>query len=87
MNTLKQLPQQFSGTGEVRGFNFTLICKTERGFLYEVCSNGLSPYFEVFKRKINNRFGCISYPTAKAFGIWAWTYRDKNSAINKLKTL
>lgn len=87
MNTLKQLPQQFTGTGEVKGFKFSLICATNRAFLYEVSNGSQIPYFEVFKRKINNRFGCISYPTAKAFGIWAWTFGDINLAMNKLKTL
>ena len=29
-------------------------------------------YYEVFERRYNRRFKCISYPTDKAFGKWAW---------------
>lgn len=83
-NGIKQLPKQFSGRGEVRGFQFTLICKTEHAFLYEVQNGGHLPHYEVFLLKINIRFNCESYPTAKAFGIWAWTNREKKKALLKL---
>jgi hypothetical protein len=83
----KQLPEQFTGRGEVKGFEFTLICKTNRGFLYEVHDGGINPHYEVFERKINKRFNCESYPTAKAFGIWAWTFRSKEEALKKLKSI
>ena len=84
---IKPLPKRFSGRGEVKGYDFTLICKTEYGFLYEVTSDSINPHYEVFHRKINKRFGCESYPTSKAFGIWAWTYRNRQWAIAKLNLL
>jgi hypothetical protein len=87
MENIKPLPTQFSGTGEVRGYEFAQICKTDRGFLYEVRLDGIITHYEVFELKINNRFMCESYPTSKAFGIWAWTYRKKNDALGKLSTL
>ena len=30
--------------------------------------------YEVFKRKINKRFNCVSYPGNNAFGYWALTF-------------
>lgn len=84
MNTIKELPERFTGTGEVKGYEFTQICKTNRGFCYEVSLKGRITHFEVFLRKINKRFGCESYPTAKAFGIWAWTIKSKDKALIKL---
>ena len=51
---------------------FTQISKTDWGFIYEVEYGGYKHY-EVFKKRLNHRFGTVSYPTDKAFGIWAWT--------------
>jgi hypothetical protein len=83
---MKALPITFSGRGEVKGFLFTQISVTDRGFLYEVDTSG-GRHYEVFKKRENHRFGCISYPTSHAFGIWAWTFSDINKAIIKLKEL
>jgi len=87
METIRQLPEQFSGTGEVRGYDFVLICKTSKALCYKVSIDGISVHYEVFRLKINNRFACESYPTSKAFGIWAFTYKCLGKAIQKLKTL
>ncbi len=85
METIKPLSLQFSGTGEVRGYDFAQISKTDKGFCYEVRLDGITAHFEVFYRKINNRWACISYPTSKAFGIWAWTCKTKEKALKKLE--
>ena len=84
---IKPLPKRFSGRGEVKGYNFTLIYKTKWGFCYEVSLNGIIIHYEVFRRKINKQFGCESYPTSKAFGIWAWTFKTKDKAMRKLYSL
>lgn len=76
------LKTQFEGRGEVKGYLFTQIRKTNRAFLYEV-SLGSSKYYEVFIKKENSRYGCISYPTSNGFGIWAWTYILLDEAIKK----
>jgi len=68
MKTIKPLPTRFAGRGEVKGFEFSLVSKTNWGFLYEVRDGGHTPHYEVFRRKINKRFNCESYPTAMAFG-------------------
>jgi hypothetical protein len=85
-NSIKQLELNFTGKGEVRGFKFTQLRQTVSAYLYEV-NTGDSKYYEVFKKKINKRYDCISYPTSKAFGIWAWTYPNLNSAFVKLNEI
>jgi len=83
---IKQLKTEFSGKGEVRGYQFSQIHKTSRAFIYEV-SYGEGKHYEVFKRRVNSRFGCVSYPTSKGFGIWAWTYSTLEKAIKKFNQL
>lgn len=68
---MKQLQHQFQGRGEVKGYTFTQIRVTDKGFIYSKELNGSLSY-EVFKRKENNRFDCVSYPTSNSFGVWAW---------------
>ena len=87
MNTIKQLPDRFPGKGEVKGYEFALMCKTVRGFCYKVSLCGIITHYEVFHLKINNRWACISYPTSKGFGIWAWTYTCQGEATQKLNSL
>ena len=83
---MKQLKVQFEGKGEVKGYDFTQIRWTDKAFLYEV-SYGDSKHYEVFLKRINRRFACISYPTSQGFGIWAWTYMSLKSAIKKFDEL
>lgn len=35
----------------------------------------------------NTRHHCVSYPSAKSFGIWAWTFSGYQEAINRLNLL
>ncbi len=86
MENIKELDKTFVGIGQVKGFKFSQISKTDCGFLYEVDTVD-TIYYEVFKRRINRRFARISYPTNKAFGIWAWTTPDKNKAYQLLDNL
>lgn len=69
---MKELQESFIGRGQVKGFIFTQTNKSEKGFIYKV-DTGSSVHYEVFKRKINNRFNCVSYPSDNAFGMWAWS--------------
>jgi len=82
---MKQLKTKFSGVGEVSGYEFSQIKQTDKGFIYEVSSDD-SKHYEVFKKKVNKRFGNISYPTSKAFGIWAWTCNSLEKAEKRLET-
>ena len=83
---MKDLPKQFPGRGEVKGYLFTQIRQTDKTFIYEV-SSGDRKHYEVFKKKLNHRFACVSYPTSKAFGIWAWTYMSLERALEKFEKL
>jgi len=83
---IKDLPIDFIGCGEVRGFKFTLICKTNFGFIYEV-NTGDRIYYEAFRKRLNHRFACISYPRANSFGISAWTTPDLDRAYEILREL
>ena len=76
---MKQLQQQFQGRGEVKGYTFTQIRVTDLGFIYSKELNGSLSY-EVFKRKENKRFNCISYPTSNSFGVWAWDCKSLERA-------
>lgn len=68
---MKELEKEFIGKGQVKGFLFTQVKKTEHGYIYQVSDNGNLRY-EVFKRKLNTRFECVSYPSNNSFGIWAF---------------
>ena len=83
---MKNLIKQFHGKGEVKGYLFTQITETNKAFLYEVSSGGRKHY-EVFFRKENRRFACISYPTSKTHGIWAWTYMSLEKAEKNFNEL
>ena len=84
---MKQLQQQFQGRGEVKGYTFTQIRVTDKGFIYSKELNGSLSY-EVFKRKENKLFDCISYPTSNSFGVWAWdckTLERAEEILNNFK--
>lgn len=83
---MKPIEKQFHGRGEVKGYLYTQIRQTDKAFIYEV-SSGDRNHYEVFFRMENNRFGCISYPTARGFGIWAWTYMSMEKAERKFNEL
>lgn len=78
---IKELQQEFIGRGEVRGFTFKQVHKDELCYVYEVCYGG-SPYYEVFKRVVNTQYGNVSYPSRKAFGLWAWTTYNQEIAFS-----
>lgn len=79
---IKELDTFFLGRGEVSGFTFKLIKHNISGYIYEVSDDNIIHY-EVFKRKVNPRFNCVSYPKCKSFGVWAWSYQNYNKALTK----
>jgi len=83
---MRELEESFIGRGQVKGFKFTQIKKNDYGYIYKVEISG-RVYYEVFKRKENIRFNCVSYPSSKAFGIWAWTTRFIKSAEEYLEDI
>ena len=99
MINIKQLSEEFIGIGSVRGFRFAKIASTQHAYTYEVTTGEGSIHFEVFKRK--NVPTCINYenktfdeqnrkevyPKNEDFGKWAWTYKSKELAIEKMKSI
>jgi hypothetical protein len=85
MEEIKELAETFEGRGEVRGDTFNIICKNERAYLYQRCGDIIC--FEVFKRKVNKQFNCVSYPKSNSFGDWAWCFTNLYDAMNKFNTL
>ena len=83
---MKELKKEFQGKGQVKGFLFTQIKKNDAGYIYKV-ETGTSTHFETFKHKENTQFDCISYPSNKAFGNWAWTQSTLERAESKLDDL
>ena len=84
---MKELKEYFTGRGEVKGYIFNQIKKNELGYIYEV--KGHNIHYEVFKKKINTLYDCVSYPTSKAFGKWAWSvgsFERANEILNSFKT-
>ena len=85
---MKELKNEFKGKGEVSGYAFKQLKKSPYSYLYEVKNeeNG-SIHYEVFKRKENTQFDCVSYPRSKSFGLWAWTIVILDKAIEKFDDL
>lgn len=80
---MRELELEFIGKGQVKGFKFTQVKKTNTGYIYKVDS-GSHIYYEVFKRVENQRWGIVSYPKSKSFGLWAWSYATLPKAELKL---
>ena len=83
---MKLLDLKFSGKGEVKGFTFKPVQKSNTAYIYEV-NSGSSIYYEVFTRVVNNKYQKEVYPMAKHFSIWAWTQMNYESAKRKFNQL
>jgi len=83
---MKELNEYFSGRGQVKGYVFNQISKTKRGYLYEVRGKD-TIHYEVFKRRENSMYNNVSYPSDKAFGIWAWTTPNLKKAKEILRDI
>lgn len=83
---MKDLELEFAGRGQVKGFRFTQIKQNQAAYIYLV-NTGNSIHYEVFKRKENSQFNCISYPSDKAFGIWAWTAKTIEKALDRFEEI
>ena len=78
---MKELKKEFQGRGEVKDYTFKQVSSSPYAYIYEVSNNfNRNIHYEVFKRKENTYYNCISYPTSKGFGLWAWTKSDLTSA-------
>jgi hypothetical protein len=53
---LKELETEFEGRGEVKGFHFKQLHKSDAGYLYKVNTSDLHYHYEVFQRKVNRQY-------------------------------
>ena len=86
---MKLLDLEFPGKGEVRGFEFKQVQKSNTAYVYEV-NSGTTIYYEVFRRVVNTKRQKEVYPLAKHFSIWAWAhmnYEDAKRKFNQLNTV
>ncbi|MET3732923.1 hypothetical protein [Moheibacter stercoris] len=84
MGEIKELPTEFAGKGEVSGYCFTQILKSDKAYIYAVDGGR---HYEVFKRKVNRRFSQVRYPNSNSFGVWAWTCRTYGRALKRFEEL
>lgn len=80
MDKIKDLADEIVGVGEVSGFVFRKERSDGCAYLYSVHGGSGRVYYEVFERRVNSRYNVVSYPKAKAFGIWALTTYDEELA-------
>lgn len=81
------------------GFDYECINSGEKAYIYlqryDKIGNNEIIYYEVFKKTVvpdmtlggNFIPEHISFPGNEAFGVWAWTFRDKEKALLKFKEL
>ncbi|MES2875307.1 MAG: hypothetical protein V4708_16400 [Bacteroidota bacterium] len=77
---IKQIPLEFQGRGEVKGYSFKQVKRSDLCYIYEVSAPNGQRWYEVFRAKLNVLYGNISYPSSKQFGISAWTVKGKDRA-------
>lgn len=79
---MKELqPQYYKGTK-----TYTQVHSSCHAYIYKVTDSETEHiYYEVFERHYNRRYDCISYPTDKAFGKWAWCISKGNDHIKALE--
>lgn len=83
---MTELKEYFSGRGQVKGYVFNQIKKSKHAYIYEV-KGEIKIHYEVFKRMENEMYDCVSYPTDKGFGVWAWTCMDLESANKRFEEI
>ncbi len=83
----KELSQNFVGKGQVKGFLFKQIEKSTEAYIYKVSDSFGNLGYEVFLRRIDARFGNISYPKANSFGITAWYARTLEKAYKRFEMI
>lgn len=75
---MKELEKVIQGKGEVSGYTFTQLKKSPYAYIYEQkwTSTGQVRAYEVFERRENTQFNCVSYPKANSFGVWAYSVKS-----------
>lgn len=82
---VKELDEVIKGRGEMKGFTLTQLKRSYFAYLYEVLEEETChKTYEVFRRRENVQFGCVSYPKSNGFGDSAYmgkTFRSLDKAM------
>lgn len=83
---MDELSIEIKGRGNVRGTTFRQLSKSDKAYVYErIDAYGNNDGYEVFRRRMNKKFGCESYPGSKSFGIWAWCFNSLDKAMERFE--
>lgn len=81
------------------GFDYTLVCRGKRSFIYAQHVTPSVLYYEVFKLKVCSRQTIMlggekivihpaeRFPTNESFWVWAWSIRNFETAMMKFEEL
>lgn len=77
------------------GFDYTIVRRGQRSFIYCQHVTDQVKYNEVFYRRVAPQWTIDdniipareSFPNDEAFGVWAWSFRSDKRAIEKFKEL
>ncbi len=68
------------------GFDYHQEVANDFGYIYRQVDEGKIVAFEVFQKKENKKYDCISFPGPEAFGFWAWSCRTLEDAKKRLES-
>ena len=96
---MKELEIEFKGTGEVSNFTFKQIASSAWGYVYEISDENNNRHYETFEKKEQQKREStiagmkvsfdekVLYPKSANFGVWAWCYTNKESAMRRFDEL
>jgi hypothetical protein len=84
---MKELDEEIKGRGSVKGKTMKCIIRSSFGYVYKCTGENFNTHYEVFGRRENSYYNCISYPGDEAFGKWAWTYSSLEDAMSKYEDI
>ena len=84
---VKQLPLEFEGRGEIKGYSYRQVKRSNLCYIYEVLAPNGQAWYEVFRAKVNALYNNISYPSSKQFGISAWTIKSSDKAEKRFNEI
>ena len=95
---MQKLEKQFSGKGEVKGYEFTQMKESEAAYLYvKSNSDTNTTYYEVVRKIVVPKIDWETkqptgefketYPKSNTFGVDAWDFVSIDAAINKFNSI
>lgn len=80
---------------EKRGIKYTQVVRNDKAVVYNLMNSDSHSYYEVFNIRHQAGFQLNGYtyapkeryPNDESFGVYAWTYNNLETAMNKYKLL